>query len=215
MTYLLSLMPLIMGLACLESVVSERTNPGWLIPTGEVFETGVVKDEIPALILPIMITVREAIYLDNQHLVIGVKIGEATRAYPHLILDWHEIINDGIGDDLFSITYCPLTGSGSAWNRVIDGVETTFGVSGLVYNSNLMPYDRRTDSYWSQMKNLAVNGPLAGMAIETYPIVETTWETWQEMYPETRVVSTHFAFSPNSSHLSTKAFSVPTRAALL
>jgi len=189
------LIPLIVGLACLKAVVSERTSAGWLIPSGEIFEGGPGRDGIPALLMPNMTTAQEAVYLQDQHLVIGIKIGGETRTYPHVILDWHEIINDGIADDLFSITYCPLTGSGIAWNRFIDGEETSLGVSGLLYNSNLIPYDRATESYWSQMKNQAVSGPLAGRPAETYPIVETTWETWREMYPETKVVSIRTGYS--------------------
>ncbi|MCP4580996.1 MAG: DUF3179 domain-containing protein [candidate division Zixibacteria bacterium] len=192
-----SLIVIMIFAACMKAVVSERGNEGWLIPPGEVFEGGPGKDGIPALLTPPLATAREAIFLNDQSLVIGIKIGDVTRAYPHIILDWHEIINDEIGDELFSITYCPLTGSGIAWNRFLNGQENTFGVSGLLYNSNLIPYDRLTDSYWSQMKNLSVNGVLMGQTSETYPIVETTWETWEQMYPETRVVSTRTGYSRN------------------
>ena len=108
---------------------------------------------------------------------------------PHRILDWHEIINDEIGELKLSITYCPLTGTGIGWNREIDGTLTTFGVSGLLYNTNLIPYDRATDSNWSQMLLKSVNGALIGTKIETYQLIETTWGTWKEMYPNTKVVS--------------------------
>ena len=64
------------------------------------------------------------------------------RAYPHPVLDWHEIINDNVDDNAVAITYCPLTGTGIAWDANINGINTTFGVSGLLYNSNLMPFDQ-------------------------------------------------------------------------
>ena len=87
-----------------------------------------------------------------------------------------------------AITYCPLTGTGIGWNRVISGNTTTFGVSGLLFNTNLIPYDRSTDSNWSQMKLECVNGQLLGETIPTFHVVETTWKTWKTMYPNTMVV---------------------------
>ena len=69
-----------------------------------------------------------------------MKEDNEVKIYPHPILDWHEIINDGIGDKKYALTYCPLTGTSLAWDRTINGQETTFGVSGLLYNTNLMPY---------------------------------------------------------------------------
>ena len=66
-------------------------------------------------------------------------MGDVIRAYPHPILGWHEIINDNIDGDVVAITYCPLTGTGVAWDAKINGLNTTFGDSGLLYNSNLMP----------------------------------------------------------------------------
>ncbi|NIV16145.1 MAG: DUF3179 domain-containing protein, partial [Aliifodinibius sp.] len=128
-------------------------------------------------------------YLSNGDLVIGLKMGNDIKAFPHKILDWHEIINTGIGNKALAVTYCPLTGSAIAWSRVINGSITTFGVSGLLYNSNLIPYDRMTDSNWSQMQQQCVNGELVGKSAEFSPIVETAWGTWKLIYPQTTVVS--------------------------
>ncbi len=172
-------------------------NPGsgsgnsgeWLIPRSEVFDGGPGKDGIPALTEPEFITPEEVDYLDDNDLVLGFVVGEEARAYPHAIMDWHEIINDRVGDVNIAVTYCPLTGTGIGWSREVNGTTTTFGVSGLLYNSNLIPYDRSTDSNWSQIRMDCVNGSLAGTEAETYPLVETTWEKWREMYPDTRVVS--------------------------
>ena len=166
----------------------QKTDEEWLIPQNEVLDGGPGKDGIPSLDAPSFIAASQASYLDDGDLVIGVKVGSEVRAYPHPILDWHEIINDGINSTKFSITYCPLTGSGIWWNRIINGQETTFGVSGLLYNSNLIPYDRKTDSNWSQMKLQSVNGSLINEFIETATIVETTWKTWKAMYPQTKVI---------------------------
>ena len=137
-------------------------NSTWSIPSNQVFDGGPGKDGIPALVNPAMVSSVQANYLTDNDLVIGFKVGDDVRAYPHQILDWHEIINDVVGEQPLAITYCPLTGTGIGWNRVISGNTTTFGVSGLLFNTNLIPYDRSTDSNWSQMKLECVNGQLIG-----------------------------------------------------
>jgi len=167
----------------------------WAIPRDEVFDGGPGKDGIPALTEPEFISAEEADYLKDDELVIGFVIGDEARAYPHHILDWHEIINDRVGEVNIAVTYCPLTGTGIGWNREIDGNVTTFGVSGLLYNSNLIPYDRKTSSNWSQIRLDCVNGKLRGQEAEVFPLVETTWRTWREMYPSTKVVSRNTGYS--------------------
>jgi len=87
------------------------------------------------------------------------------------------------------ITYCPLTGTAIGWLQTIENQETEFGVSGLLYNNNLIAFDRSTQSNWSQMSLMAVNGPLIGTDAQTFQLVETRWTTWKAMYPETKVVS--------------------------
>lgn len=169
----------------------------WLIPRAQVFDGGPGKDGIPALESPELISPAQATYLESQDLVVGFVDGEKAVAYPHKILDWHEIINDKVGSTSVAITYCPLTGTGIGWSRMVNNVETTFGVSGLLYNTNLIPYDRATDSNWSQMRLDCVNGVLKGEEVVTLPVVETTWATWRQMYPNTEVVSTNTGFSRN------------------
>ena len=181
-----------------ENTNNTNTEPSeWLIPTNEVRDGGPGKDGIPALAEPELKNAFEASFMTDSDLVIGIKIGNETRAYQHFILDWHEIINDQINDVYFAITYCPLTGTGIAWNRKLENEVTTFGVSGLLYNSNLLPYDRATDSYWSQMRLDCVNGENINQKIETYPIIETTWKTWKTMYPDTKLVSLNTGYNRN------------------
>ncbi len=172
-----------------------RKAPTWTIPQADVFDGGPGKDGIPALENPEMVPAPNGIYLSNDDLVIGYVSGNDARAYPHDILDWHEIINDEVNGRPIAITYCPLTGTAIGWNREINGEVTTFGVSGLLYNTNLIPYDRRTNSNWSQQGLDCVNGDLQGVKIETFQVVETTWETWKKLYPDTKVVSTNTGFS--------------------
>lgn len=166
----------------------------WLIPVEEVQDV-LGKDAIPAISNPQFAAADQVSFLSDNSLVVGVKVGNETRAYPHLILDWHEIVNDQISSSSYALTYCPLTGSAISWNRTIGGQTTTFGVSGNLYNSNLIPYDRASGSNWSQMRLLCVQGENIGTMIETFPIVETTWKAWREMFPETKVMTTSTGYS--------------------
>lgn len=178
-----------------QEIPPENTNPEWSIPISEVLDGGPGKDGIPALLSPEMVPVQEVDFLRDDDLVIGFKNGSDVRAYPHIILDWHEIINDKIGDVSLAVTYCPLTGTGIGWDRFINGQETTFGVSGLLYNTNLIPYDRLTNSNWSQILNESVNGALKGEQVNLIAVIETDWKTWKAMYPSTKVVSLSTGFS--------------------
>ncbi len=176
---------------------SGNTAPNWLIPEGSVLDGGPGKDGIPALSSAELVSASEINYITDDDLVIGYKFGDEVRAYPHAILDWHEIANDGIGNNFYSIVYCPLTGTALNWSRQFSGVETTFGVSGLLFNSNIIPYDRATNSLWSQMRLDCVNGQLIGEKAAFFHIVETSWGTWKKMYPNTQVLSTNTGFSRN------------------
>ncbi len=178
---------LILGMGCKKD---DPTDGEWLIPSEEVRDGGPGKDGIPAISNPEFAKTTEINFLQDNDLVIGIKHNGTIRAYPHPILDWHEIVNDKIEDLTFAITYCPLTGTGIGWNRRLNGRETTFGVSGLLYNSNLIPYDRATDSNWSQMRLDCVNGELMGKRISMVQIVETSWANWKARYPDTEVMTT-------------------------
>ena len=177
----------------------DRPDPDWLIPISQVLDGGPGKDGIPSVDAPNFSLVNEVNFLSDQSLITGIRIGNRIRGYPHPILDWHEIVNDKIDDKSLVITYCPLTGTGIAWNRVIDGRETEFGVSGLLYNTNLMPYDRETNSTWSQQRLDCVNGELIGTQAETYSLFETTWATWKQAYPQSEIMNQNTGFSRDYS----------------
>ena len=165
----------------------------WLIPRGEVRDGGPGKDGIPALENPAFINMDNADYMQNDDLVTLARVGNEVRVYPHRILNWHEIVNDAIGSQNITVSFCPLTGSSIGLNRelTINGSKTvtTFGVSGLLYNNNLILYDRATDSYWSQMRNQCVSGALIGTTPENVPLLETTFRTARTMYPDARILS--------------------------
>ncbi|MBD3219502.1 MAG: DUF3179 domain-containing protein [candidate division Zixibacteria bacterium] len=194
-TILLSAIGILIG--CDDSTTSSGTDTSgeWLLPQNAIFDGGPGKDGIPAVGGPQFINVDEATFLDDNDLVVGININGDIKAYPHLILDWHEIVNDNVGSKGVSLTYCPLTGSAIGWGREVDGRSTTFGVSGLLYNNNLMPYDRATNSTWSQMELKCVNGNLIGAGPEIVHVIETTWGTWKELYPNSRIMSTNTGFN--------------------
>lgn len=169
-------------------------NEEWLIPEDEVFDGGPGKDGIPSIDEPVFIHELEVDFLDEEDLVVVVAMDDEIKVYPHAILNWHEIVNDNIGDHYFSLTYCPLTGTAINWNRVVRGELTEFGVSGLLYNSNLIPYDRSTGSNWSQMRLDCVNGALKGQTASVFQVFESTWETVKKL-DDISVLSTNTGFS--------------------
>ncbi len=183
-------------LNCSNDGSESQNNSEWLISSSEVFDGGPGKDGIPSVDSPKFDSVSESDLQDKQ-LVIGVVIDGEAKVYPHPILDWHEIINDEIGGVNFALTYCPLTGTGIGWKGNVDGQKTTFGVSGKLYNTNLIPYDRATDSYWTQIGLECVNGESIGEKIATIPVIETTWGTWKQAYPNSLVMNTNTGFSRN------------------
>lgn len=173
-----------------DAIAEKKVYDRWLIDLESVQSGCDRVDCIRSIDAPKFISVAATDYISDEDLVIGIKIGDEVRCYPHNILNWHEIVNDAIGGNQFAINYCPLTGSGMAWNRNINGKITDFGVSGMLYNSNVIPYDRNTRSAWSQMKQLCVNGELMNSYAETFQTLETTWATWKKLYPDSKVVST-------------------------
>lgn len=177
--------------------IDPNQNNGWLIPQNEVLDGGPGKDGIPALTNPEFVEASAVDYLSNDDLVLGYFDGNEARAYPHSILDYHEIVNDDFDELSIAVIYCPLTGTGIGWDRKLGETKTTFGVSGLLYNSNIIPYDRLSDSYWSQIQLRGVRGTYADTIAKTYNLLETTWKNWKEMYPNTSVVSTNTGHSRN------------------
>jgi len=177
------------------AVPIDNSSNEWTIPVDEVLDGGPGRDGIPALENPTMVAAENAAILKDDDLIIGFKNGDDIRAYQHIVFDWHEIVNDDIGNVSLAITYCPLTGTGIGWNRIVDGSKTTFGVSGLLYQTNLIPFDRATGSNWSQILNESVNGSLSGRKADVITLVETDWQTWRTMFPSTKIMSLNTGFS--------------------
>ncbi len=163
------------------------------IPDGQIYSGGVGRDGIPALSDPVLVqsTDSDATYLRPDDRIIGIEVNGEYIAIPHNILWWHEIVNFNNLEPQLSVTYCPLTGSSIAFDRTsAEGVE--FGVSGLLFNNNLIMYDRTgggETSLWPQMMRQARCGPRDGHALEMYPSVEVEWGTWVRLHPQTKVIS--------------------------
>ena len=154
------------------------------------------KDAIPSIDDPTFESVESADPLiEDNELVLGLVYKGEERAYPLQILVWHEIVNDFLAEYPVLITYCPLCGSGIAFNRTIDGEVVEFGVSGQLYNSNLVMYDRKTQSYWTQIGGRAVVGKLTGKELERIPISTVTWEKWKKEHPNSKVLSRPAGFN--------------------
>ncbi|MCZ6679846.1 MAG: DUF3179 domain-containing protein [Candidatus Poribacteria bacterium] len=161
------------------------------IPLNEIHDGGPGKDGIPALTNPELLTAGGGDgYLRDTDLVIGVTFDGESRAYPIRILNWHELVNDRVGGRNILVSYCPLCGTGIVFDSRINGEVHTFGVSGLLYNSDLLMYERDTEqgSLWAQLLGEAVVGPLTGTKLEMLPSVQTTWEEWKALHPDTMVL---------------------------
>lgn len=157
-----------------------------------VVSGGPPKDGIPPIDRPAYVGPEEADkWLADDQVVFGVDHRGVVAAYPQLILVWHEIVNDQFEGEPASVTYCPLTGSavGFVGRSPEDGRALTFGTTGRLVNSNLLMYDRPTDSEWPQIFGTAIEGPARGRALELFPVVWTRWGLWKARHPKTRVLS--------------------------
>lgn len=159
------------------------------IPLEKIRSGGPPKDGIPSIDRP-RFTDADSATVSDSEVVVGLEIGEEARAYPLSILVWHEIVNDEVGGVPVAITYCPLCYTTQVFERVIDGEAVEFGVSGKLYNSNLLMYDRLTDSYWSQALGEAVVGELAGEQLGIVPFDVIAWGDWKSIRPDTKVLTT-------------------------
>ncbi len=149
-------------------------------------------DGIPAIDDPVFIEASEA-ELDPGEMVIGFHHEGEARAYPHLVLVHHEIVNDRVGGLNVAITYCPLTATAQGFKRG----DTTLGVSGQLLNSNLVLFDRETRSYFSQISATGITGEHRGRTLDEVELVWTTWDRWRTAHPDTRVLSEQTGYLRN------------------
>jgi|CXWL01.1.fsa_nt_gi hypothetical protein len=160
------------------------------VPLDQIADGGPGKDGIPALLTPRFISAGETTFLQDTDRVLGLALGVEAKAYPIKILNWHEIVNDTVGGTAVVVTYCPLCGTGIAFEATVQGSLYTFGVSGLLYQSDLLMYDHQTESLWSQISMYAVAGPLTSKKLTPIFLEHTTWAEWRAAHPSTLVLST-------------------------
>lgn len=171
---------------------------GAIVPLQAIERGGPPRDGIPAIARPKFVGAADA-SLRASDRVLGLEHKGVARAYPVRILNWHEVVNDRLAGDPVAITYCPLCGTGMAFDARVAGSgvarELIFGVSGLLFNSDVLLYDRATESLWSQLRQQAISGPLKGATLRALPLEHTTWEDWQRRHPRTQVMSFDTGFA--------------------
>lgn len=143
---------------------------------------GPPKDGIPALDEPVFVKAEKA-DIDSGDIVFGVDLGDFKAAFPRAILYWHEIVNFTGGGLMHSLTYCPLTGT------AIGFLDHNLGVSGRLYNSNLVMYDRATDGLIPQIYGEFVDSKRSGDVLKTFPVTTTTWKQWSALHPDTLILT--------------------------
>lgn len=148
------------------------------------------RDCIPSIDKPKFVAADNAGHIDDDDIVIAISWKGEHRAYPSRILDRHEIVNDTIAGTPIAITWCPLCGSGVGIRRDVGGKVTEFGVSGVLYNSDLVFYDRATETLWDQVEATAIVGPMTGEKLELIPVTITRWSRWRAAHADTLVLST-------------------------
>lgn len=167
------------------------------IPLTAVFQAGPGKEGVPSLENPSFTSAEHIDFLSDRDKVIGVYVNGIAKAYPIKIMNYHEIVNDRFGKEQVAVTYSPLCANAMAFSAEVNGKPQTFGVSGLLYNNNLLFYDWETESLWSQLLGKAVTGAASGKKLLQIPTQMTTWGAWKKRHPKTRVLSPHTGFHRN------------------
>jgi hypothetical protein len=168
-----------------------------LVPATEILGGGPGRDGIPSLDYPDFVAADEADFLKPKDRVLGISINGVARAYPVRILNYHEIVNDAFAGTALAVTYCPLCNSGIAFNARVGQKTLEFGVSGLLYNSDVLLYDRQSHSLWSQIEKTAISGSMKGTKLVALPMTHTTWRDWLARHPDTQVLSDQTGFRRN------------------
>ena len=161
-----------------------------IVPFDEILSGGPPKDGIPAIDAPKFVNVEEAdTWLNSVEPVVLFRVGNAARAYPLQILMWHEIVNDVVNGIPVIVTFCPLCNTAVAFDRRLEGATLDFGTSGRLRHSNLIMYDRQTETWWQQATGEAIVGEFTGKRLALLPAMIISWEEFKSAYPEGTVLS--------------------------
>ncbi|MDF1671223.1 MAG: DUF3179 domain-containing protein [Roseovarius sp.] len=165
----------------------EKTNvDSW----GDILSGGPPRDGIPALSDPQFIRADDETTIEDREPVVTVEIdGEVPRTYPLRYLTWHEIVNDEVGGVAYAVTYCPLCNSVPVFDRRVNGQLLTFGVTGKLRDSNLIMYDRETESWWQQATGDGIVGEMTGAELTQIPSWQESWVEFKRRNPEGLVMA--------------------------
>jgi hypothetical protein len=167
-------------------------------PYSEIFSGGPPKDGIPAIDAPQFISVAEAdAWLEPQEPIILLELDGEARAYPIQVLMWHEIANDTVGGTPVAVTFCPLCNTAIAFDRRVAGQVLDFGTTGRLRYSNLIMYDRQTETWWQQANGRAIAGQYAGIQLTFVSVAIIAWEEFVNAYPNGQVLSRETGFNRN------------------
>ncbi len=160
------------------------------VPLDEIVAGGPPKDGIPAIDRPQFVPVSGVgRWLDPREPVVAVELGDVAKAYPLQILIWHEIVNDEVGGVPVAVTFCPLCNTALAFDRRHDGRVLDFGTTGRLRHSDLVMYDRQTESWWQQATGEGIVGRFAGERLRFVPAPVVSWEAFRAAHPEGLVLS--------------------------
>lgn len=167
-----------------------------IVPLEEFMSGGPPKDGIPAISSPRFVAPLEAAeWLSENEPVISLTIMGESRAYPLQILMWHEIVNDEIQGQPVTVTFCPLCNTAIAFDRILDGKVLDFGVSGMLRHSDMVMYDRQTESWWQQISGEALVGDLSGKVLKQFPAQIVGFDQFRRAFPKGKVLSRETGFS--------------------
>jgi len=159
------------------------------VPFDSIMQACPARDCIPSIDQPAFIPADSVDYLQDDDLLLVLTHNNITRAYPTRILDRHEIVNDMFGSEPVAVTYCPLCGSGLAFDRRHAGQVLEFGVSSMLHNSDLIMYDRQTESLWQQITGGSFAGKSRGNQLKSLPLAVVEWKTWSQQNPGAEVLT--------------------------
>jgi len=209
--------------------IEKEYNLAGLTTPKEQIHTLLPRDAIPALTNPKTEPADKAAWLPDDARIIEIVVGVDVLGVPLRVLDWHEIVNTTVGGQPIAATYCPLCDSATVFSRRVTPkhsagkgsgndpalVVLEFGVSGALYNSNVLMYDKRDKGLWSQLGMHALSGPLAGTALEMLPVEVVSFAAFKKAHPGAKIVSKDtghnrdYTQSPYESYFKNENLMVP------
>lgn len=196
----LSLTLIVCGLAVLTASLASATPERWAregwktdfaqksIGLEEILSGGIGRDVIPPIDKPVFKLVDEVTHVADTEPVVGVEINGDARAYPLQIMTWHEIVNDQFGETPVAVTYCPLCNSAIVFERAVGGKVLDFGTTGKLRNSDLVMYDRQTQSWWQQFMGEAIVGEMTGQKLKSIPARLESYANFKARFPNGKVL---------------------------